>query len=136
MIFLDTNILLYAGSAAPADAPKKRRAQELLATEDFGVSTQVIQEYIANALGKKSLGLTERNVEDLLAALEPERVQPVTLALLHEAWNLHRQFQLSPWDASIIAAARELGCETLYTEDLNDGQDYGGVVARNPFAKI
>lgn len=133
MIFLDTNALLYAGSAAPADAAKKRRAQALIAADDFGVSTQVIQEYIANALGKKSLGLSERNVEDLLAALDPDRVQPVTLGLLREAWSLRRQFQLSPWDASIVAAARALGCAVLYTEDLNPGQDYGGVVARNPF---
>ncbi len=133
MIFLDTNVLLYAGSAAPADAAKKRRAQALIAAEDFGVSTQVIQEYIANALGKKSLGLSERNVDELLAALDPARVQPVTLELLREAWSLRREFQLSPWDASIVAAARALGCAVLYTEDLNPGQDYGGVVARNPF---
>lgn len=133
MIFLDTNVLLYAGSAAPADAAKKRRAQALIAADDFGVSTQVIQEYIANALGKKSLGLSERNVDELLAALDPARVQPVTLELLREAWSLRREFQLSPWDASIVAAARALGCAVLYTEDLNPGQDYGGVVARNPF---
>jgi predicted nucleic acid-binding protein len=40
------------------------------------------------------------------------------------------------WDAAIVAAARKLGCETLYSEDLNRGQDYGGVIVRNPFTSV
>ena len=36
-------------------------------------------------------------------------------------------------DAAIIAAARELGCQTVYSEDLNDGQTYDGVTVVNPF---
>jgi predicted nucleic acid-binding protein len=46
---------------------------------------------------------------------------------------LRRRFQLSQWDATIIAAALELGCHTVYSEDLNHGQDYGGVTVINPF---
>ena len=34
----------------------------------------------------------------------------------------------------IIQSARCLGCQLLWTEDLNDGQSYAGVIARNPFA--
>jgi predicted nucleic acid-binding protein len=41
--------------------------------------------------------------------------------------------QISQWDASIIAAALELGCHTLYSEDLNSGQDYSGIRVINPF---
>jgi predicted nucleic acid-binding protein len=37
------------------------------------------------------------------------------------------------WDATIIAAAVELGCSTLYSEDLNHGQSYDGVKVVNPF---
>jgi len=55
--FFDTNILLYAGSSAPADSGKQRIAEELLLTVPFALSAQVLQEYIANALGKKALGL-------------------------------------------------------------------------------
>jgi predicted nucleic acid-binding protein len=36
-------------------------------------------------------------------------------------------------DALILAAAQSGGSETLYTEDLNDGQQYGSVWVRNPF---
>ncbi len=30
-------------------------------------------------------------------------------------------------------SAKELGCETLYSEELNPGQTYGGVGVSNPF---
>ncbi len=35
----------------------------------------------------------------------------------------------------IVEAARQVQSSVLWTEDLNDGQDYGGVVARNPFSE-
>ena len=44
------------------------------------------------------------------------------------------RFQISYWDAAIIEAARALGCDTVLSEDLNDGQDYAGVRVLNPFA--
>jgi hypothetical protein len=36
-------------------------------------------------------------------------------------------------DALVVAAARRLGCGVLLKEDLQDGQDLGGVVVRSPF---
>ncbi len=47
--------------------------------------------------------------------------------------QIRRKFQVSHWDATIIAAALELGCNTLYSEDLNHGQSYDGVGVVNPF---
>ena len=40
--FLDTNILVYAASAAPEDAEKQSVALELVRKEDFGLSAQVL----------------------------------------------------------------------------------------------
>jgi len=131
--FFDTNILLYAGSSAPADAAKRSIAQELLLTVPFALSAQVLQEYIANALGKKSLGLGESNISALLAAVEQVEVLPITRQLVIHACQLRLRYQVSHWDATILAAAIELGCKTLYTEDLNHGQTYGGVRVVNPF---
>jgi len=37
--------------------------------------------------------------------------------------------------AVIIAAAYELGCATLYSEDFSHGQDYDGVRVVNPFLR-
>ncbi len=60
-------------------------------------------------------------------------VLPVSLELVIMAVSLRRRFQISHWDATIIAAARELGCKTLYSEDLTHGQTYDGVKVVNPF---
>lgn len=54
-VFLDANILLYASSAAAADAEKRERAQALMIEERFALSAQVLQEFIANALRKNPL---------------------------------------------------------------------------------
>jgi predicted nucleic acid-binding protein len=60
-------------------------------------------------------------------------VQPITRELVVEANALRRRYQISQWDATILAAARALGCHTLYSEDFNHGQDYEGVRVVNPF---
>ena len=131
--FIDTNIFLHAGSAAPADAAKRAIAQELLLNTPFAISAQVLQEYIANALGKKSLGLTESNIQAFLDGLAEIEVLPITRELVDHACQLRRRFQVSHWDATILAAALTLGCRTLYTEDLNHGQEYLGLRVINPF---
>ena len=133
-VFLDANILLYASSAAATDAEKRERAQTLILEERFALSAQVLQEFIANALRKKSLGLTEANIDATLTLASNVPVQPITRELIVEAVALRRRFQISHWDATILAAARALGCHTLYSEDLNSGQDYDGVRVVNPFA--
>lgn len=49
------------------------------------------------------------------------------------AIEYHQRFFVSYWDGAILAAAKALGCDTVYTEDLNHGQDYDGVRVENPF---
>ena len=99
----------------------------------FALSTQVVQEFISNALRKKSLGITEAGIDAMLSMACEVKVLPVTLAVIADAVALRRRFQISHWDATILAAAQELGCKTLYSEDLNHGQDYDGVKVINPF---
>jgi predicted nucleic acid-binding protein len=132
-VFLDSNVLLYSCSAAPGDANKRQVAEDLILNHPFALSAQVLQEFIANALRKPRLGITEFNIDATLQMAAMVRVQPITHELVISAVMLRRRFQLSQWDATIIAAAAELGCPTLYSEDMNDGQDYGGVRVVNPF---
>ena len=134
--FADTNLFLYAASKDPADARKKAVARALLESEDIGISVQVMQELAHNATAKKRLGLTTEETENILRSLLEYPVLPKTGELVLEAFNLGQRYQIAYWDAAIVAAALELGCETLYSEDLNAGQDYGGVIARNPFANV
>ena len=131
--FVDTNILLYAGSHAAEDAAKRKIAAGLLADLDFCLSTQVVQEYLSNALGKKSLGITTAQIQVLMETLADVRVEPVTFPLILDAWEIRNRHSVSHWDATILAAAQRAGCQILYSEDMNHGQDYGGVRVVNPF---
>lgn len=60
-------------------------------------------------------------------------VAAITRETVLRALDLRSRFKTSYWDASILAAALGLGCETLYTEDLSHGQNYEGIRVLNPF---
>lgn len=47
--FLDTNVLLYSISTAPAEAAKRRRSVALLELEDVALSVQALQEFYVQA---------------------------------------------------------------------------------------
>jgi predicted nucleic acid-binding protein len=132
-VFLDSNVLLYACSSAPDDAAKRRIAEDLMLDGSFALSTQVLQEFIANALRKPRLGISEANIDATLQLASLVRVQPITREVVMTAVALRRRYQLSQWDATILSAAKELGCGVVYSEDMNHGQDYGGVRVSNPF---
>jgi predicted nucleic acid-binding protein len=58
-----------------------------------------------------------------------------TKELLLRALALQAQARLSFWDAMIVQAAIDAGCDCLYSEDLNAGQRFGSVVLVNPFQR-
>jgi predicted nucleic acid-binding protein len=60
-------------------------------------------------------------------------VQDITSGIMMAARDARQRFQLSYWDAAIIEASRAMGCAQVLSEDLSDGQDYGGVRVANPF---
>jgi predicted nucleic acid-binding protein len=132
-VFLDSNVLLYACSAAQEDTHKRKVAENLILQGSFALSAQVLQEFIANALRKPRLGISEGNIDATLRMASMVRVQAITHELVVAAVILRRRYPLSHWDASIIAAAAALGCLTVYSEDMGDGQAYGGVRVVNPF---
>jgi len=49
------------------------------------------------------------------------------------AIELSERYRISYWDAAILSTAQALGCGTVYSEDLNDGQLYQQVRVANPF---
>ncbi len=129
--FLDTNILLYAASTARSEQPKRAKARELLAMEGSALSTQVQAEFYVNATTK--FKLPHERVVAILKALDAYPVQAITAAVFWSAVRIKTRCKLSYWDAAIIAAAVELGCHTVYSEDLNHGQVHAGVRVINPF---
>ena len=134
MRFVDTNVLLYAVSRHPAEAAKAEIARRLLDETDLALSVQVLQEFYVQATrSTRPDALTHEQAALLLEAWLRFPVQDTTVPLLLSATRASARYRVSYWDASIIEAARTLGCETLLSEDLKDGQDYGGVIVENPF---
>src|SRR5271170_7744106 len=126
-VFVDTNVLIYAVDEAD---PKKHAAariwrDELWRTGRGRISFQVLQEFYAKVAQKWPSAREQARVEvrDLLAW------QPVTIdaALLELSWRIQDRFQLSFWDALIVAAAKSASCRYLLSEDFQPGQDFDGV---------
>ncbi len=131
--FFDTNVIVYAHDDS---SPKKRdKARELLGNalmDDSGVlSGQVLGETFM-ALTKK-LGIDENAAADEILQLTAFRTVEITSALVLRALQIKSDFMLSYWDALIVAAAEHAGCSTLWSEDLNNGQQFGTVTVKNPF---
>jgi predicted nucleic acid-binding protein len=133
--FVDTNILLYAVSRDRGERNKAAVAQELLTHRDLALSTQVLAElYVQATRGTRRDALSDADIADYIRALCRFPVQAITVEVMTAAMQTSDRFQVSYWDAAIIEAARTLGCDTVLSEDLSDGQDYAGVTVNNPFA--
>jgi predicted nucleic acid-binding protein len=130
--FFDTNVLLYMYGG---DAGKRTRAIELFREYTRAgrmlVSTQVVQEFYA--AGSRKLGMPRPKLRDAAAALLDCPLVVVGPSHILSAMQNEKRHKVSFWDALMLAAAESGGAEVLYTEDLNDGQQYGAVQARNPF---
>jgi predicted nucleic acid-binding protein len=132
-VFVDSNVFLYALDEAD---PRKQQAArnwraELWKSRRGRLSFQVLGEFYVNAvrLLPKARGEARAEVRDLLAW------NPVftDAALLEQAWKIQDRYQLSYWDALIVAAAKASSCVYLLTEDLQAGQTLDGIVVVNPF---
>ncbi len=134
MRFVDTNVLLYAVSLSPEDADKRRRARALLDESDLAVSTQVLQEFYAQATRPtRPAPMTHDEALAFLGPILDFEIQPVTLDIFRSAVAIRQRFGLSYWDGAILAAARALGCDAVYSEDMSSEQDYDGLRVINPF---
>ncbi|HEX5320968.1 MAG TPA: PIN domain-containing protein [Stellaceae bacterium] len=134
MHFLDTNILLYSISRDPAEAGKRERAIALIDRDDGALSAQVLQEFYVEATrATRSDRIPHETAMGLLVAWSRFRVQAATLQIVVAALEIHKAHGFSYWDSAIVAAARALDCETLYTEDLTHGRQIDRVMIVNPF---
>jgi predicted nucleic acid-binding protein len=131
--FVDTNVLIYAHDGGAG--AKHRRAVDLL--ERFfeersgALSIQVLCEFYAAATRK--LSMLSEEAEAVIADLGGWTLHRPAHSDLLKAARLQRRYRIGWWDALIIQSAADLGCSILWTEDLRDGQQYGGVTVRDPF---
>ncbi len=133
--FLDTNILIYAAAAKPDERHKQAIARDIIATQEFSLSGQILVEFYVNVTkpGKIEAPLKPPVIDAWLARLEGFPILPVDADLVRSGVEFSRRYQISYFDGAVIAAAERLGAPILYTEDLNHGQKYGSVTVINPF---
>ncbi len=131
-VFVDTNILLYAHDldADEKHVKAKKLMMELWHRDPLPViSIQVLQELYVNLCRQQ---IPDKICKDLISDYLEWNVIENSASLLLEGIRIRERYKLSLWDALIIAAAQQSGCETLYSEDLNDGQTFDTVTVRNP----
>jgi len=129
--FLDTNVLIY--SVAEND-PRSDAAEALLAGGGV-ISAHVLNEFVAVA--RRKLGMSWADVTEALDAIRilcPSPV-PITIETHGAALRIAQQYGYHIYDALVAAAALEAKCDTLYTEDKQDGQAIDDrLTIKNPFA--
>ena len=134
--FVDTNVVIYAHDAR--DLRKQRIAQDLL--EDLSihsqavVSSQVVQEFCHVMLrGERPLMVMTDLKTVLSEVLFPLMNHTPDPSFYESALDLHNRYSLGYYDALIVQSAIDLGCDTLYSEDLQAGQKFGKLTVINPF---
>ena len=133
--FLDTNVIVYAYDTS--EPVKQAKAQALLTEatrqRDGVVSIQVFGEFFHTVVIKRRLMPADEACSIITAIEACMTVTDVTVPMVKDAIRIHQRYQLRYWDALIIATAKTLGCPEVVSEDMNEGQDYDGVVVVNPF---
>lgn len=132
--FVDTNILMYAHDTAAGAKHKRAKVlvEDLWRTRSGVVSTQVLQELCVNLRRKAGRPLDIKATRELITDYLSWQVVVNGEESIPEALDLEERHQLSFWDALVIQAAQSSGTAILYSEDLSDGQLYGGVRVVNP----
>jgi len=134
-VFVDTNVLVYAHDAR--DKAKAVAAiallTELWADGTGAVSTQVLQEFYSVATGKPRPPMSPAEARQVVADYAEWAVVETTAQLILSATGLHERHEVSFRDALIVEAALLAGADTLLTEDLQHGRQFGGLTVYNPF---
>ena len=136
--FVDTNILVYAFDRSAGT--KHEIAREHVARlwdEELGcLSIQVLQEFYVTVTQKIRIPLAPDQAAKILVDLGQWRVHSPSVRDVQSAIEIQTRYRVSFWDSMILCSAVQLGCDLLWTEDLNPGQRYMRVLAQNPFTAL
>jgi len=134
-VFIDTNILVYLLSDTEPD--KRKNIQSLLGQIEgenpIVWSTQIIQEFYQVMTSK--YGKEPQKIKAIIKQFTTFETVINGIDTINNAIDIQVLNNLSFWDSLVISAAVQSSCSTLLTEDLNHGQNIGGVMIHNPFAE-
>lgn len=136
-VFIDTNVLVYAFDA---DAGHKfKKAQSILRdcwdNQSGSLSTQVLQEFYVTVTRKLANKMDKQSARNILQVYKAWSVHSTTPEDIIDASEFEDRYKLSFWDSLIIVVAQKTGAETLYSEDMQDGQKFSALTIVNPFNK-
>ena len=133
--FLDTNVLVYWID----DHPFSKRAEALITRENV-ISVQVLNEFSSVLRSKRGMGWPDilkisQTLQNLCKTCD------LTLQTHRLALYLAERYQFKIYDANIIAAAAQMRCDVVYSEDMQHGmsiqmpEKFGGgsLSIKNPF---
>ena len=127
--FLDSNVILYAFSADDR-APVAREVIGI----GFHASTQNLNEFTSVARRKLRFSWEEIDASIRHLSTLMRSITPLTVALNADARRLAERYKFAFYDALIVAAALHAGCDTLYSEDMQNGLVVDSrLTIRNPF---
>jgi predicted nucleic acid-binding protein len=132
-VFVDSNVLVYVFDRRE---PRKQATatawvDALWKSGDGAVSTQVLQEFYNVATRKLGQPLPRTEAREVVRRLMVWEVVNVDPDVIEAAFTVEDRYGLAWWDALIVAAAQKANCRLLLSEDLQHGQDYGGLKVAN-----
>ena len=131
--FIDSGIIIHAYDT---DAGRKREIAKAILLGGWqhpgtvAISVQVLLEFFVTATRR---GIESTTVHQIITDLSRWPVIDNTVERFGHGLAIRQRWQVSLWDSMILSAAHASGATKLITEDLNHGEDYGGVRAVNPF---
>lgn len=133
--FVDANVLVYAFDSSAGRKQQAARAllERLWESNSGCISVQVLQEFFVTVTKKVAKPLPVEEAKARVREFAAWSVFAPAPEDVVAAIDLHAQAKIGFWDAMIVVAAAESGCDVLWTEDLSDGQSLRGVRIRNPF---
>jgi len=127
-IFVDSNILIYLFGN---DNIKKEISKELLKKKP-NISIQVCNE-VSNILMKKYKFLPQEVKNILQEILKNTTLSIIDNNTIFGALDIKDRYGFSYYDSLILSSAKDLECNILYSEDMQNNQKIGNLTIINPF---
>lgn len=132
-VFLDTNVIVYAATAMGSDPARHAVAHDLVSGPPYAISAQVVAEFVSVMRRRFAETVPEPVLSEWIDLLGEQGPLPIDHALVRRGAAISARHRINYYDGAILAAAERLGCGTVLSEDMRDGQAYGAVTVRNPF---
>jgi predicted nucleic acid-binding protein len=114
--FFDTNVLVYLASGDPV---KAERAEKVVG-RGGAISVQVLNE-LAN-VARRKMRLSWADTRTFLSMIRGLlQVHAITVEIHETGLALAERYRLSTYDAMIVSSALHADCNTLWSEDMQDG---------------